>query len=153
MKNTIYLIFLLVILYSFNIEPNKNCITSKEISILKTEIKRIPEFKDYRLKKTNVLSSTISKNKCIGLFFITVPSIDNRQNLYIPFLKGTTQSIYNISLYEGKKILKDTFGIKSKLELILKDMRDTFTSEQIDSISTAYLYGVYTKTKIIGYYY
>ena len=123
---------------------DKSCITKEELSKIKLDVGKNKFFDRYNTKRNTSQEKIVSKEKCVGLFFIRFASKDNVDNIYVPYLKTEKSPLFNSSLYEGKKILKDTTGMSQSLVATLKDMENNFTKPQLDSIMTEFLYGVYS---------
>lgn len=148
MKNFIFLFILIIILTSFNNKTNGDCFTHKEISIIKKDIMKIDFFNEYNLKKPTVWENSDENKECNGLFYVCFNSKNNLDHIYVPCLKTNNKILFNTSIYEGRKLLKDTFGISLKLTECVNDLKNNFSKSKIDSIKIDFLYGIYSISNI-----
>ncbi len=142
MKNVILAAIFFILLSSFNSEVT--CMSSEDIALIKNDVKKNIFFKEYTTKNVSVFENTDLHKECTGLFYVCINAKNNSNHIYIPYLKIGDKTLYNCYVYEGQKVLKDTTGMNSKLLDCLRYLKNNFNKEQIDSIKTNFLYGVYS---------
>ena len=123
-----------------------NCILEKDIAMLKTEIYQNSFFERYDPESSLIIEAITSKEKCLGLFWISIKSKDNRYKIHIPYLRTNNITMFNIDIYEGKKKLgnKSKSAIRKDLKKALIHLKGDFTVTQLKSMQEKFLYGVYS---------
>ena len=131
---------------SFSSKEHLTCVNDQCVLALKKEIKKDPFFKEYSTKKYRIQDEKKLNNsdKCFGLYYITFTSKDGEFKAHFPLIIVKNDFIFNVSIYEGKKVLNDTSGILSRLNKIALQLKDDFNLTQIDSMKNQFMWGVFS---------
>lgn len=125
-----------------------NCISKSEIKKVKLAIRKIIFFNEYSTRGIDPWKMEGLCVGCDGLYFFTLISKDKKYNLFVPVLKVKNTILINDRIYEGKRILSDTIGLKNLINQQLMFLGNSFRTGQIDSIKNEILYGVWSRPTV-----